>query len=73
MALVDVPEGLPATTADKLSKLARLIMIAQEQPDALRLTNEVLMQHLQSKRRVPTPIDEPSPQSNESISLRGTI
>jgi hypothetical protein len=68
---IQVPNGLPASTGNKLAQLARLITIAQEQPDALKKTNQVLPGFLAAKQSTPMPIDTPFRAASVDYSLRG--
>lgn len=70
---LEIPKGLPATTADKIAKLARLITTAQDQPYPNRKTNQVLPAHLQSKQAEPVipELSQQQPIGVEEFSLRG--
>lgn len=72
---VQVPPGLPGTTADKISKLARLITNSVDQPFSARVTNRVLPMHYLAKQRIPEDqtADTPAQVSTDGISLRGPV
>lgn len=68
---INLPPGMPASTSDRLQKLARLITTAQSQPYAMKKTNEVLPGFYARSLMEPLPVDDPGPVSTEDYSLRG--